>query len=92
MPTQITQTDSDDRSYLRVEGEMLLDDALLIERIPNEIRETSNRAVVVDLAALDFLDSDSAEVLRRLGAHGATLQGTEIFLQSSIDLAERTAN
>jgi anti-anti-sigma regulatory factor len=92
MPTQITQTDSDGRSYLRVEGEMLLDDALLIERIANEIREDSDREVVVDLADLDFLDSDSAEVLRRLESGGINLQGTEIFVQSAIDLAERTAN
>jgi anti-anti-sigma regulatory factor len=92
MPTQITQTDSEDRSYLRVEGEMLIDDALLIERIANEIRGLSDREVVVDLADLDFLDSDSAGVLRRLESRGVTLQGAEIFVQSSIDLAERTAN
>ena len=91
MATQITQSDVDGRVIFRVEGEMLLEDALLLERLIDT--EVSIKPIVVDLADLDFLDSDAGEVLRRLQTeNGVTLEGTEIFLQSAIDLAERSAN
>lgn len=91
MPTQITQTESNGNVVFRVEGEMLLEDALLLERVIDA--EVTIKPIVVDLADLDFLDSDAAEVLRRLQTENAvTLEGTEIFLQSAIDLAERSAN
>jgi anti-anti-sigma factor len=91
MPTQITQAENNGNVVFRVEGEMLLEDALLLERLIDA--EVTIKPIVVDLADLDFLDSDAAEVLRRLQTeNGVTLEGTEIFLQSSIDLAERTAN
>jgi anti-anti-sigma factor len=91
MPTQITQTETNSSLVFRVEGEMLLEDSLLLERLIDA--EVSIKPIIVDLADLDFLDSDAAEVLRRLQTeNGVSLEGTEIFLQSSIDLAERSAN
>lgn len=91
MPTQITQSDSDGNRYFRVEGEMLVEDALLLERILSD--DESNIPIIVDLADLDFLDSDAATVLRRLETErNVRLEGAEIFLQSSIDLAERMAS
>jgi len=92
MPTQITQRESNGRTYLQVEGEMLLDDALLLERLAGDIHEDSGAHVTVDLADLDFLDSDSAPILKRLENHsGVSIEGLEIFLQSAIDAAERNA-
>ena len=91
MATQITQSDTNGKMVFRVEGEMLLEDALLLERLIDT--EVSIKPIVVDLADLDFLDSDAAEVLRRLqNENGVVLEGTEIFLQSAIDLAERSAS
>ena len=91
MATQITQNDSDGHVIFRIEGEMFLEDALLLERIVDA--EDSGKPVVIDLADLDFLDSDAAQVLRRLETEkDVRLEGTEIFLQTAIDLAERTAN
>ena len=90
MPTQITQRESNGRTYLQVEGDMLFDDALLLERIATELYNDTGVHVAIDLADLDFLDSDSASVLRRLdGMHGISIEGLEIFLQSAIDAAER---
>lgn len=90
MPTQITQSDTNGNVVFRVEGEMLLEDALLLERLIDT--EVSIKPIVIDLADLDFLDSDAAEVLRRIQTENdVTLEGTEIFLQSAIDLAERSA-
>ena len=94
MPTNITETVQAEtgRILLKVEGDLLLDDALLLERIAHSIVEDRSEDVVIDLADLDFLDSESAGVLRRLiAADGIELNGIEIFLQSAIDLAERGA-
>lgn len=95
MPTNIIQTvsDEDGSVTLRVEGDMLLDDAMLLEKIALGMRGDNFREVVIDLADLDFLDSESAPVLRRLAQdHGFKIEGIEIFLQSAIDSAERTAS
>lgn len=94
MPTNIIQTlsEDDDRITLRVEGDMMIDDALLLEKIALEMRTDHNSEVTIDLADLDFLDSDSAPVLKRLQhEHGFVIEGVEIFLQTAIDAAERKA-
>ncbi len=73
MPTNITQTvsETDGRVTLRVEGDMLLDDALLLEKIAVEMRSEQAIEVTIDLADLDFLDSESAagaeEISERTG-------------------------
>lgn len=92
MATHITQTESIEggRVTLRVKGEMLVNDALLVERIIREIRADEPREVVLDLADLDFLDSESAGVLRRLaGEFGIRIEGIEIFLQTVINDVEK---
>ena len=69
---------------------MLLDDALLLEKIAIEMRDESGKDITLDLADLDFLDSESGAILRRLQSErGITIEGIEIFLQSAIDSAER---
>jgi anti-anti-sigma factor len=91
MPTQITQHETEAGTILRVEGDLLVSDAVLLERIAAELVENGTK-VRVDLADLDFMDSESAAVLRRLADDPAVeLEGLEIFLQSAIDLAERNS-
>ena len=92
MPTNITQSmdETDGHVVLRVEGDMMLDDALLLEKLALEMRAHYDRSVTIDLADLDFLDSESAPVLKRLEReHGFEIDGMGIFLQSAIDAAER---
>ncbi|HVF30544.1 MAG TPA: hypothetical protein VNA22_06215 [Pyrinomonadaceae bacterium] len=94
MPTNITQSinETNGNLVLRVEGDMMLDDALLLEKLALEMRSHYGRELTVDLADLDFLDSESAPVLKRLeGEHGFVIDGMGIFLQSAIDSAERKA-
>ena len=52
MPTNITQSisDADGRLILRVEGDMMLDDALLLEKLALEMRSHYGRDLTVDLA------------------------------------------
>ncbi len=71
---------------------MTEEDALLVERLADELYETTGNDVAVDLADLNFLDSESAPILRRLdGRCGIVIEGLDIFLQSAIDSAERTS-
>ena len=92
MPTNINQTRDEIRgvTILRVDGEMFLDDAVLIERIAESIRQESGDIVSIDIADLDLLDSDAAPILKRLAERtGFEIQGMEIFRQSIVDNAER---
>jgi anti-anti-sigma factor len=92
MATQITQVEDVERgkTILRVEGEMMYDDAVLLEKIALGMREESGENITLDLADLDFLDSDSAAVLVRLQReHGFEIEGIEFFLQSVINETEK---
>lgn len=94
MATHITQIDDNEHrtTILRVEGEMMLDDALLLERIASDIQTELDTSVTIDLADLDFLDSESAGILRRLDNQlGVRIQGIETFLQTAVNTAERNA-
>jgi anti-anti-sigma regulatory factor len=92
MPTQITQIDDTEKqkTILRVEGELMLEDARLLERIGLEIMRETGHDILIDLADLDFLDSEAAPVLKRLSEiKGFAIGGIEIFLQSVVYKAER---
>jgi anti-anti-sigma regulatory factor len=92
MPTEITQIDDveNQATTLLVSGEMFEDDAYVLSKVARNIRSESGNEMTLDLADLDFLDSDAAAVLRDLCTQdGFTLRGLEIFLQSAIDQAER---
>jgi anti-anti-sigma regulatory factor len=94
MPTNIIQTvdEATNRIILRIEGDMMLEDALLLEKIAVGMSDDVDGELTIDLADLDFLDSESAPVLRRLALeNGFRIEGMEIFLQSAIDSAERNS-
>lgn len=91
MATNITQVEDAERGkmILRVEGEMFLDDALLLEKIALQMREEIGANLTLDLADLDFLDSDGASVLKRLeGEHQFEIEGLEYFLQTVVTATE----
>lgn len=93
MPTQITQIDNSAQGLttLRVEGDMLVEDARILETIGVRVRAETGNRIMIDLADLAFLDSESAPLLRRLNERdGFEIQGVEIFLQSLINQAERS--
>jgi anti-anti-sigma regulatory factor len=88
MPTTIKQIEDKERGkmLLRVEGELFLEDALLLEKIALQMREELGQNLTLDLADLDLLDSESAPILKRLERqHGFELEGMEIFLQKTIE-------
>lgn len=92
MPTQITQIDDVERAVTtyRVEGEMFAEDVVLLSRLASEQRSETGNSILIDIADLDFIDSDSAPLLRRLEAkQGIEITGSEIFLQNIVNAAEK---
>ena len=92
MATQIKQIDDgvNNKTTLRVDGELLHDDAILLERIATSVRSDTGNSVTIDLADLDFLDSEAAPILKRMAdLDGFEIDGIEIFLQSVVNDAER---
>ncbi|MBS1792463.1 MAG: hypothetical protein JSS81_01345 [Acidobacteria bacterium] len=92
MPTKFTEIEDVERgkTVLRIEGTMLHDDAVLLEKIALELRAARAKNITLDLADLDFIDSESAPILKRMVAeHGFEIEGMEFFLQTMIDEAER---
>ncbi len=92
MATQINQIDNVETgtTTLRIEGDMFQEDAKLLQRIATDIRSNTGNKIVIDLADLDFLDSDAASTLRRLAdIEGIGIEGIEIFLQAAVNSAER---
>jgi len=91
MPTQITQIDDAERgaTIFRVDGDMFREDAELVGKIARETQAASGFSIAIDLADLDFLDSESASILKNLEQiDGFEITGTEIFLQTIVDAAE----
>ena len=92
MPTQITEIVDSERgkTILRVEGELLFDDAVLLEKIALGMRAENGANLTLDFADLDFLDSESAPIIKRLEhEHGFEIEGIEIFLQTVINQTEK---
>lgn len=92
MATQMTEIEDGERgkTILRVAGEMTLDDAVLLEKIALAMRAESGKNLTLDFADLDFLDSESAPIIKRLEReHGFEIEGIEIFLQSIVNETEK---
>jgi hypothetical protein len=91
MPTTITEIEDVERGkhMLRVEGSMTAADAILLEKIALDMREQIGRNFTLDLADLDFIDSESAPIIKRMEhEHGFEIEGMEIFLQTIINEVE----
>jgi len=77
------------RTVLRVEGTLHLKDAELLERICRDVVVQTGRPIMLDLARISFIDSESASVLCRMKREqGVTLQGLHLFIENVIELTE----
>lgn len=95
MPTKITQLEDSERNktVLRVEGELMLEDAILLEKIALDLRNTNGKNLTLDLADLDLLDSESAPIIKKLETeHGFEVEGLQFFLQKIVQEAEKRQN
>ena len=95
MPTNITQVEDPERNktILRVEGEMFLEDAVLLEKIALQMRNELGKNLTLDLADLDLLDSESAPILKRMEReHNFEIEGLQYFLQKVVEETEKIEN
>jgi len=92
MTTRITKIDdrSNEKTTLRVEGSLRLEDAEVLESTYADLDEEQLRNVAIDLSGISFLDSESASVLRRLRDLGVELVGLHFFTQRLIEIAENS--
>ena len=92
MATNITQLEDTERNktVLRVEGELMHDDAILLEKIAIDLRNENSKNLTLDLADLNFIDSESAPIIKRLEQeHGFEIEGLQLFLQKIVEEASR---
>ena len=76
-------------TVLKVEGSLYLRDAELLESICRDVGEQTGNSVILDLADLSFLDSESASVLCRLKREqNISLEGLHLFIAKVIELTE----
>lgn len=80
-------------TVLKVEGSLYVEDAELLERICRDIGQESHGLLTLDLANLNFLDSESAHVLCRLRREqGVKLEGLHLFIEKVVELTEAEAS
>lgn len=100
MPLRITQKEragalhekNDCETLLKVEGSVYLQDAELLEKICRDIGAETGHRIILDLADISFLDSESASVLCRLKREqNVTLEGLHLFIAKVIELTEAEA-
>ncbi len=76
-------------TVLKVEGSLYLRDAELLEKLCRDLGSETQRPVTLDLADLNFLDSESASVLCRLKREqGVRLEGLHLFIEKVVEMAE----
>jgi anti-anti-sigma regulatory factor len=95
MPTTFTEIEDTERGkiVLRIEGSMMREDAILLEKIALDLRQVRGRNLTFDLSDLNFLDSESAPILLQLEREkGFEIEGIEYFLQTIVNDAEKNHN
>jgi anti-anti-sigma factor len=85
-----SNSSDEERTILKVEGTVHLKDAELLERICRDIAAETGRKITLDLASIDFIDSDSASVLCQLKhQQDVRLEGLHLFIENVIRLADK---
>ena len=76
-------------TVFKVEGTLDLRDAELLEKICRDVGNETKRPVILELAGLSYLDSDSAAVLCRMKRElNVSLEGLHLFIEKVVELTE----
>jgi len=76
-------------TVFKVEGTLYLRDAELLEKICRDVGNQTKRPVILELAGLSYLDSDSAAVLCRMKREqNVSLEGLHLFIEKVVELTE----
>ena len=91
MTTRITRIEGEQSSemVLKLEGVLTVADAKLLEEICDDLRRELDYAITIDMSGVNFLGSQSAEILRRLRTMpGLTIEGAHLFVQQILESIE----
>ena len=76
-------------TVFKVEGTLYLRDAELLEKICRDVGNQTKRPVTLELAGLNYLDSESAAVLCRMKREqNVSLEGLQLFIEKVVELTE----
>lgn len=74
---------------LKLEGVLTVADAKLLEEICDDLRRELDYAITIDMSGVNFLGSQSAEILRRLKTTpGLSIEGAHLFVQQILEATE----
>jgi anti-anti-sigma regulatory factor len=83
------QPDGSVPTVFKVEGTLYLRDAELLEKICRDVGDQTKRPVILELAGLSYLDSESAAVLCRMKREqNVSLEGLHLFIEKVVELTE----
>ena len=88
MTTRITRIDGERASemVLKLEGVLTVADARLLEEICDDLKRELDYAITIDMSGVNFLGSQSAEILRRLRTMpGLSIEGAHLFVQQILE-------
>ena len=91
MTTRITRIDGERASemVLKLEGVLTVADARLLEEICDDLKRELDYAITIDMSGVNFLGSQSAEILRRLRTMpGLSIEGAHLFVQKILEATE----
>jgi anti-anti-sigma regulatory factor len=74
---------------LKLEGVLTVADARLLEEICDDLKRELDYAITIDMSGVNFLGSQSAEILRRLKTMpGLSIEGAHLFVQQILEATE----
>ena len=88
MTTRITRIEGERASemVLKLEGVLTVADARLLEEICDDLKRELDYAITIDMSGVNFLGSQSAEILRRLRTQpGLSIEGAHLFVQQILE-------
>ena len=91
MTTRITRIQGERASemILKLEGVVTTADARLLEEICDDLRRELDYAITIDMSGVNFLGSQSAEIIRRIKTMpGLSIEGAHLFVQQILESTE----
>jgi anti-anti-sigma regulatory factor len=91
MTTRITRIEGErtNQMILKLEGAVTTADAKLLEEICTDLQDELRCAIKIDLSGVNFLGSQSAEILCRLKSKpDLEIEGAHLFVQQILESVE----
>ena len=92
MTTRITRIEGErtNQMILKLEGALTVTDARLLEEICTDLQDELRCSITIDLSGVNFLGSQSAEILCRLKSRpDLTIEGAHLFVEQILESVEK---